>query len=71
LAANSLRHGAEYDNKGDTTMAQSEFLQGEIADRFLSETEVEGVHDHEAALALSSLMTTIILISCLGYCVFN
>jgi hypothetical protein len=42
-------------------MAQSEFLQGEIADQFLQATEVEGLRDHEAALLLSSVITTTIM----------
>jgi hypothetical protein len=53
-------------------MAQAEFLQGEIADRFLSETDVEGVRDYMAALPISSVVVTTILVSCLlGYCVIN
>jgi hypothetical protein len=42
-------------------MAQAEFLQGEIADRFLSETDVDGLRDHEVALLLSSWITTTLM----------
>ncbi len=38
-------------------MAQTEFLQGEIADQFLPQTSVEGLHEQEAGLFITITTT--------------
>ena len=54
-------------------MAQADFLQGEIAERFMPETDVEGLRDTEAVVALGYVVVTTVVIISLAvfFCVVN